>query len=172
MKNNLQVGVQITKSIYSTVYGFETFVKFLEYMFQSNSKYKEVLEEKGYIIASQAMGIESKINLKDLFPVELFTTVTKIPMKEYYKVAYEIIRPNLIKILSKPEINVHGLAVLFRYGFGSENIYYSRVYEDYVEVILKDYSGKDFDEGKLYRVADKLRTLYSNINSEGRDTKF
>ena len=37
---------------------------------------------------------------------------------------------------------------------------------------MKDYSGKDFDEGKLYRVADKLRTLYSNINSEGRDTKF
>jgi hypothetical protein len=28
-------------------------------------------------------------------------------------------RPNLLKILAKPETNIHGIAVLFRFGFGS-----------------------------------------------------
>ena len=93
-------------------------------------------------------------------------------MKEYYKIAYECVRPNLQKILARPDTNVHGLAVLFRYGFGSENVYYSLVYEDYISVLLKEFDSKDFDESKIYRIADKLRTLYSNVNSDGRDRRF
>ena len=86
--------------------------------------------------------------------------------------AYECVRPNLQKILGRPDTNVHGLAVLFRYGFGSENTYYSLVYEDYIGVLLKEFDSKDFDDSKVYRIADKLRTLYSNVNAEGRDRRF
>ena len=172
IKNNLEVGVQITKSIYSAIYGFDMFVKYLEFMFQFNPQYKTVLEYKAYQIASQALGIEYKVSLKELFPIELFLTVHNIPMKEYYRLAYDTIRPNLLKILARPDTNVHGLAVLFRYGFGSENTYYSQVYEDYIGVILKDYANKEFDDSKLYRVADKLRTLYSNLSAADRDSRF
>lgn len=42
-----------------------------------------------------------------------------------------------MKILAKQETNVHGMAILFRFGFGSENTYYYRVYEDYVTILLK-----------------------------------
>lgn len=28
-------------------------------------------------------------------------------------------RPNLLKILAKTDTNVHGMAILFRFGFGS-----------------------------------------------------
>lgn len=41
-----------------------------------------------------------------------------------------------MKILKKPENNIHGLAILYRFGFGSHNIYYYRVYEDYIRVLL------------------------------------
>ena len=133
------MGFQVTKSIYSSIFQFDVFVKFLEYLFQSNPEYKNLLEKKAFVIAQQALGIEYKVNLKDLFPIEFFTTVHNVPMKEYYRIAYEIIRPNLINILKRPEINVHGIAVLFRYGFGSENMYYSQVYEDYIRVILNDF---------------------------------
>ena len=95
VRTNLDVGVQITKSVYSSITGFDMFVKFLEYMFQSNPEYKNKLEHKAYQIASQAMGIEYKLNLKELFPIEFFTKTYDITMKEYYKIAYECIRPNL-----------------------------------------------------------------------------
>ena len=137
VRTNLDVGVQITKSVYSSINEFVMFVKFLEFMFQYNPDYKAKLEFKAYQIASQAMGIEYKLNLKDLFPIELFINTQEVTMKEYYKIAYEVIRPNLYKILNRPDTNVHGLAILFRYGFGSENTYYSLVYEDYITVLLK-----------------------------------
>lgn len=54
-------------------------------------------------------------------------------------------RPNLMKILARPETNVHGIAVLYRFGFGSDNVYYYKVYEDYIKVLLKEYNENVMD---------------------------
>ena len=48
---------------------------------EMNPKYKEVLEEKALKISQQALGIEYKIDLKELFPIELFTNVHNVPQK-------------------------------------------------------------------------------------------
>lgn len=40
VRNNLQVGIQITKNIYSSVHHFQVFVRFLGYMLETNPKYK------------------------------------------------------------------------------------------------------------------------------------
>lgn len=147
-------------------------MKYIGFILENYPKYKEIIEEKAYKIALQAMGIEYKINLKELFPIEMFTTVVNASLKEYYKSAYEMMRPNLLKILAKPETNIHGMAILYRFGFGSENTYYYRVYEDDIKVLLKEYSETQMDEKKLFLLAEKLRTLYGNINTENRQIKF
>ena len=64
------------------------FVKYVGFLLENYPSYKEVLEEKAYKIALQAMGIECKINLKELFPIDLFTKVSESSIKEYYKKAY------------------------------------------------------------------------------------
>lgn len=81
-------------------------------------------------------------------------------------------RPNLLKILAKTDTNVHGMAILFRFGFGSENTYYYQVYEDYIRILIKDYSKKNYEEKALFLFAEKLRNLYSNISLENRQSKF
>lgn len=58
-----------------------------------------------------------------------------------------------MKIMSKPDVNVHGLAILFRYGFGSENSFYYRVYEDYIKTLIKEYINNTFDEKKMFMFA-------------------
>lgn len=47
--------------------------------------------------------------------------------------------PSLRKVMRKPETNIHGLAILFRFGFDSDNKFYYKVYEDYLSVTLKEY---------------------------------
>lgn len=81
VKNNVQVGLQITKNVYSMIHEFENFVKFIAFVLDNYPKYNEIIEEKAYKIVSQAMGIEYKINLKELFPIELFTTVVSSSLK-------------------------------------------------------------------------------------------
>lgn len=102
VKNNPQVGLQILKNIYSSVNTFEVFVKYIGFLLENFQQYREVIEEKAYKIAVQAMGIEYKINLKELFPIDLFTKVVEASPKEYYRTAYELMRPNLLKILARP----------------------------------------------------------------------
>ena len=140
MHNNLELAVSITKNIYNSIRGFDVFVKYLAFLFESNAKYKSLFEERGHKIASQAICIETKINLKELFPIELFIVKQNVSNNEFYGIAYEMMKPNLTRIMKKPDTNIHGLAILYRFGFGSNNAYYYKVYEDYVRILLKDYA--------------------------------
>lgn len=63
------MGLQLTKNIYSTINSFEVFIKYVGFLLEHYPKYKEVIEEKAHKIGQQAMGIEYKINLKELFPI-------------------------------------------------------------------------------------------------------
>jgi hypothetical protein len=47
---------------------FDLFIKFLGHLFEYNPKFKTVIEEKAYKISAKTISIDSKINLKELFP--------------------------------------------------------------------------------------------------------
>jgi hypothetical protein len=64
-----------------------------------------------------------------------------------------MIKPNMIKVLEKPDANIHGLAVMIRYGFGAENSVYYQVYEEYIRVLLKDYQINKVDDRKTFLLA-------------------
>jgi hypothetical protein len=49
-------------------------------------------------------------------------------MRDYYLIAYDIIRPNIIKLMQQPNYNVNALSMMIRYGFGSDSTYYYKVY--------------------------------------------
>lgn len=101
----MEIGLQIAKTTYSTVKNFSIFVKLLGYLLENSQRcleYKKVLEEKAYKIALQSVKIDCNVNLKELFPMELFTQIKIVSQTEYYKCAYEIIKSNLAKMLAKP----------------------------------------------------------------------
>jgi hypothetical protein len=60
-----------------------------------------------------------KVNIKDIIPVELFTTIHKVTLKDYYTLAFEIFRPTIRKIFEKDLLAVHAVGILFRYTLGS-----------------------------------------------------
>ena len=70
-------------------------------------------------------------------------------MRDYYGVAYGIIKPNLIKIMENPDFanSVNGLAIFIRYGFGSDNAYSSKVYEEYIRAMLHLYQKEKMTDG-------------------------
>ena len=121
-------------------------MQFLRYLFGSDDRYKEVLEEKAIAIVSQMIKMDQKINLKELIPVELFTQVhAGVAVKDYYNAVYEVMRPNLKKILAQEKIAAHALGILMRYSLGSETKYFHRVFADYITVLLKAYETKVYD---------------------------
>lgn len=96
------------------------FLQFLRYLLGSDERYKDILEEKSIAVVGQMIKMDQKINLKDLIPVELFTQVQiGVTVKDYYNSAYEILKPNLKKILSQEKIAAHALGILMRYSLGS-----------------------------------------------------
>ncbi len=81
-----------------------------------------------------------------MIPVELFIQVqSNVSQKDYYNIAYEIMKPNLKKILAQEKIAAHALGILMRYSLGSETRYFHRVFVDYISVLLKNYESKLFD---------------------------
>ena len=142
------------------------------YLLQSNPEYKKLFEERSCKIASQALSIEAKVNLKDLFPLDLFIGYREVSNKEFYEIAYTIMRPHLMKIMRHPDSNIHGLAIIYRFGFGSDNLYYYKVYEDFIRVLLEDYSKVKFEEKRIFQLAEKIRTNFPNIKPENRSGIF
>lgn len=64
--------------------------------------------------------MDQKINLKELLPVEIFTQVHHgITIKDYHNVVYELIKPNMKKIMAEESIAPHALGILMRYSLGS-----------------------------------------------------
>lgn len=43
-----------------------------------------------------------------------------LSLREYYHIAYSTIRPNIIKLMQKPDFNVNALVMVVRFGFGSD----------------------------------------------------
>lgn len=67
------------------------------------------------------------IQYKEMFPAIFFTSVHATSMRDYYHIAYGIIKPNLIKLMQQ-NTNVSGLAMVVRLGFGSDPTFYFKVY--------------------------------------------
>lgn len=44
---------------------------------------------------------KEKVNIKEIIPPEFFTSISKVNIKDYYGIAYEILKPNLKKIFEK-----------------------------------------------------------------------
>lgn len=64
--------------------------------------------------------MDQKIALKELLPVDLFVQVSAgMTVKDYYNVVYEMLRPNLKKILAQEKVAAHALGILMRYSLGS-----------------------------------------------------
>lgn len=98
--------------------------------------------------------MDQKIALKELLPVELFVQVNAgMTAKDYYNVVYDILRPNLRKILAQEKIAAHALGILMRYSLGSETKYFHRVFADYITVLLKNYESKVCDEKETFLLA-------------------
>jgi hypothetical protein len=108
-----------------------------------------------------------------LIPVELFLQVhSGMTVKDYYFKVYEVLRPNIKKILGQEKIAAHALGILMRYSLGSETKYFHRVFEDYIRVLLKNFESKVFDEKETFVLAEKLRSQFTNLEQEGREMLF
>ena len=91
------------------------------------------------------MQSKDKISIKEIIPVEFFTTVIKLSVKDYYSHAFEIFKGSIRKIFEKDLMAVHAVGILFRYTLGSENRFYNKVFFEYFKVILKNYEIRDED---------------------------
>lgn len=60
-------------------------------------------------------------------------------MRDYYHVAYVIIHPNLIKLMQQPNCNINSIAMMIRFGFGSDSTFYYKVFEDYIKSLIDVY---------------------------------
>ena len=146
--------VELIRRIYSTIKDLSNFLQLLRYLFTVDDRYKEVVEEKSIGIVGQMIRMDQKIDLKELIPVDLFLQVhAGLTVKDYYFKVYEILRPNLRKILAQEKIAAHALGILMRYSLGSETKYFHRVFEDYIRVLLKNYETKVFDEKETFILA-------------------
>ena len=65
----MQVGVELTKRVYSSIHDLSNFVQFIRHLMTQDSRYKDVLEEKSLAIVSQMIKMDQKLNLKELIPV-------------------------------------------------------------------------------------------------------
>jgi hypothetical protein len=119
IKQNMQVGVELVKRVYSIIKDLGNFLQFIRYLFGFDERYKTVLEEKSIAIVSQMIKMDQKINLKELVPVEFFTNVQNVTLKDYHGVVYEMMRNNIKKLLSQPDIAPHGVGILIRFSLGS-----------------------------------------------------
>lgn len=73
---------------------------------------------------------------KEIFPAQFFTSVHSVSVRDYYSIAYGMIQPNLLKLMGQPGYNVNALAIMIRFGFGSDSSFYYRIYEDYIRSLL------------------------------------
>lgn len=106
---------------------------------------------------------KDQIKVKTFIPAELFTTISKVNLKDYYSIAFDLLKPNMKKIFEKEQMAVHAVGILFRYTLGSENRFYSKVFYEYFKVILKNYELKNFDDKELTILAEKIRSNYSSL---------
>ena len=60
-------------------------------------------------------------------------------MKDYYHVAFDTVKQNLAKLFAQPDSKVNEIAIMVRYAFGSENIFYHSVFEEYMRFQIKKY---------------------------------
>jgi hypothetical protein len=63
-----------------------------------------------------------------VFPSHFFTTISGVALKDYYHIAYGMIKPNIIKILQQPNASVNSVAMMIRFGFGSDISFYHKVF--------------------------------------------
>lgn len=134
-------------------------------MLAVDESWKESIEEKSLNIATQMMKMQSKdkISIKEIVPVEFFTTVVKLSIKDYYSHAFEIFKGSIRKIFEKDLMAVHAVGILFRYTLGSENRFYNKVFYEYFKVILKNYEIKNVDDKELTLLAEKIRSNYTSL---------
>lgn len=136
----MQVAVELLKRVYSAIKDLTNFIQFLRYLIGSDDRYKNVLEQKSLAIVSQMIKMDQRIDLKELVPIEIFIQVHNgMTLKDYYNLVYELLRPNLKKILAQQKVAAHALGILMRYSLGSETKYFHRVFADYISVLLKNY---------------------------------
>ena len=109
------------------------------------------------------MQSKDKISIKEIIPVEFFTTVIKLSVKDYYSHAFEIFKGSIRKIFEKDLMAVHAVGILFRYTLGSENRFYNKVFFEYFKVILKNYEIKNVDDKELTLLAEKIRSNYTSL---------
>ena len=73
-------------------------------MLASDDSWKESVEEKSIGIAHQMIKMQQgkeKLNLKEIIPAEFFTNVSKVTMKDYYSIVFDMFRPSLKRIFEK-----------------------------------------------------------------------
>lgn len=142
IKNSIKAASEIIRKVYETSKQISNFVDLAESLLESVELSSEVIESKAIKIYRQAVRINTQLPLKQIFPSQFFTTVHPMGLRDYYNVAYGLIKPNLIKLMESPDFtkSVNGLAVFIRYGFGSDNAFSSKVYEDYTRALLNNYS--------------------------------
>lgn len=90
------------------------------------------------------MKIKLSIPYKEVFTANFYTSVHHVAMRDYYHIAYGIIKPNIIKVIQQistqttnsNSLNVNALATMIRFGFGSDPTFSYKVYEDYIKSLL------------------------------------
>jgi 3-isopropylmalate dehydratase small subunit len=121
MLKNPQVRAELIKRAYAVTMNLENFLEYLRFLLSVDESWKESIEEKSINIATQMIKMQNKekINTKEIIPVEFFTTVVKLSLKDYYSHAFEIFKPSIKKIFEKDLMAVHAVGILFRYTLGS-----------------------------------------------------
>lgn len=143
-------------------------------LLDSCAEVSNMLEYKSLKILEDSLQPKLSLPFKDIFPASFFTSVQAASMRDYYTVAYNNLKPCLIRLMQKEGINVNGLALMIRYGFGSDSTYYYKVYEDYIRAIIDNYASKEMfaDDPEIFTISEKLRVNYSNLNIANRKQIF
>lgn len=89
------------------------------------------------------MKIKLSVPYKEVYTANFYTSVHYVAMRDYYHIAYGIIKPNVIKVmqqinkgLNSNNLNINALATMIRFGFGSDPTFSYKVHEDYIRSLL------------------------------------
>ena len=73
----------------------------MKFLLALDNTWKESIEEKSIGIAGQMIKMQQgkdKLNLKEIIPSEFFTSISRVSLKDYYSIAFDLFRSNLKRI--------------------------------------------------------------------------
>ena len=144
--SNSKIAADIVKNLYNNIKELANFVTLSNLLIENIDNFAAFIETKALKIVKESLSKKFKIPLKELFTPGLFSNVQNVTVKDYYAIAFEMVKPNLSKLFAHPESKVSEIAVMIRYAFGSDNTFYHATFEEYLHNEIKKYQERYYDE--------------------------